>query len=243
MFCYTILRDSSLGLRLLTIIAFRESYADRQSGQKWRLNFAGCVILPLDESLKFPNPWVTGVIIPKMTNLLRPRVASVETTIDIYVVSELPSLLLGRAWIQEVRLLRGVRNHIYYIRGPLGNLIKLPNPISTTEADTDSVTGEYETALVAEELLTAAEARECELGESGDETISEDEVWKDTVSRQSIEDDLYSVDHLTEKVITLKKRLDELDDVFDVIRQSLTGGKHSKQRRLVRVEAPSGRPD
>jgi len=124
------------------------------------------------------------------------QVAGVKTTIDTYVVSELPSLLLGRAWIQEVRLLRGVGNHIYYIRGPLGNLIELPNPTSTTEADTDSVTGECETALVAEELPTAAEAGECELGESGDETISEDEVWKDTVSRQSTEDDLYSVDRI-----------------------------------------------
>ena len=112
------------------------------------------------------------------------------------MVSELPSLLLGRAWIQEVRLLRGVGNHIYYIQGPLRNLIELPNPISTTEADTDSVTGECETALVAKELPTAAEAGECELGESGDETISEDEVWKDTVSRQSTEDDLYSVDRI-----------------------------------------------
>jgi hypothetical protein len=124
------------------------------------------------------------------------QVAGVETTIDTYVVSELPSLLLGRAWIQEIRLLRGVGNHIYYIRGPLGNLIKLPNPTSTTEVDTDSVTGECETALVAEELPTAAEARECELGESGDETISEDEAWKDTVSCQSTEDDLYSVDRI-----------------------------------------------
>ncbi len=45
-------------------------------------------------------------------------------------------------------------------------------------------------------MPTAAEAGECELGESGDETISEDEVWKDTVSRQSTEDDLYSVDRI-----------------------------------------------
>jgi hypothetical protein len=73
-FCFMIPRESSLGSWLLTNIAFRESHADGQSGQKWSLNFAGCVILPLDESLKFPNPWVTGVIAPKMTNLLRPRV-------------------------------------------------------------------------------------------------------------------------------------------------------------------------
>jgi hypothetical protein len=131
------------------------------------------------------------------------QVAGVETTIDAYVVSELPSLLLGRPWIQEVRLLRDVGNHIHYIRGPLGNLIKLPNPASTTEADTDAVTGEREAAPV--ELPTATEAGECELGElastyesihSGDETIGEDEVWEDSVSRQSTEDDLYSVDRI-----------------------------------------------
>jgi hypothetical protein len=124
------------------------------------------------------------------------QVAGVETTIDTYVVSELTSLLLGRAWIQEVRLLRGVGNHIYYIRGPLGNLIKLPNPASATEADTDFVTGEREAAPAAEDLPTAAEAGGCELGDSGDETTSEEEVWKDTVSRQSTEDDLYSVDRV-----------------------------------------------
>jgi hypothetical protein len=54
-------------------------------------------------------------------------------------------------------------------------------------------------------LPTAAEAGEYELSElastyesidSGDETISEDEVWEDTISRQSIEDDLYSVNHI-----------------------------------------------
>jgi hypothetical protein len=88
MFCYTILRDSSLGLRLLTIIAFQESHADGQSGQKWSLNFAGCVILPLDESLKFPNSWVTGVIAPKMTNLLRPRVETRQ--VPMPQVAQLP---------------------------------------------------------------------------------------------------------------------------------------------------------
>jgi hypothetical protein len=92
------------------------------------------------------------------------------------VVSELPSLLLSRAWIQEVRLLRGIRNHIYYIQGPLRNLIKLPNPTSITEANKDSVTRECETALVTKELLIAIEAREYKLSELGDEIISEDEV-------------------------------------------------------------------
>jgi hypothetical protein len=56
-------------------------------------------------------------------------------------------------------------------------------------------------------LPTAAEAGECKLGElsstyesidsaTGDETISENEVWEDAVSRQSTEKDLYSVDHI-----------------------------------------------
>jgi hypothetical protein len=53
----------------------------------------------------------------------------------------------------------------------------------------------------------------------------------------------FTMKDLTEKVETLEKRLDDLGDVFDVIRKSLPGGKHGKQRRSVRVEAPSGRPD
>jgi hypothetical protein len=135
------------------------------------------------------------------------QVASIETIINTYVVSELPSLLLGKAWIQEVRLLRGVGNHIYHIRGPLGNLIKLPNPASTTKADTVFVTRERDAAPVTEELPIAAGARECELGElvstyepidsaTRDEMVSEDKVWEDTASCQNTEDDLYSVDHL-----------------------------------------------
>ncbi|KAF8862730.1 hypothetical protein BDZ45DRAFT_686558 [Acephala macrosclerotiorum] len=133
-------------------------------------------------------------------------VAGVETTINTCVVSELPSLLLGRAWIQEVRLLRDFENHTLYIPGPLGNLNELPDPAPTTEADTDFVTGEYQGAPVVGELPTAAEAGKCELSElastyesidsaTGDETISEDEVWEEAVSRQS-SDDLYSVDRI-----------------------------------------------
>jgi hypothetical protein len=48
---------------------------------------------------------------------------------------------------------------------------------------------------------------------------------------------------LTEKVEKLEKRLGDLGDVFEAIRKSLTGGKNGKQRRSVRVEASSGRPD
>jgi hypothetical protein len=99
------------------------------------------------------------------------------------VISKLPFLLLNKLWIQEVKLLRDVRNHIYYIQRPLGNLIKLLNPASITKADMDAVIGEREAALV--KLLTVTEARECELSELAstyksihlrNETISEDEV-------------------------------------------------------------------
>ena len=135
------------------------------------------------------------------------QVAGVETTINTCVVSELPSLLLGRAWIREVRLLRDFENHTYYIPGPFANLNELPEPASTTEADTDFVMEEREEAPVAEELPTAAEAGECELGElastyesidsaTGDETISEDEIWEDSVSHQSSEGNIYSVDRI-----------------------------------------------
>lgn len=47
---------------------------------------------------------------------------------------------------------------------------------------------------------------------------------------------------LTEKVETLEKRLNELSDVFDVIRKSLAS-EHGKQRHSVRVKVRSGRPD
>ncbi|KAL5316311.1 hypothetical protein ACEPPN_015356 [Leptodophora sp. 'Broadleaf-Isolate-01'] len=135
------------------------------------------------------------------------QVAGVETMINTCVVSELPSLLLGRAWIQEVRLLRDFENHTLYISGPLGGLNKLPDPASPTEADTDFGTGERQGAPAVEQLPTAVEPGGCELGElantcesigsaAGDETISEDEVWEDAVSRQSTEDDLYSVDRI-----------------------------------------------
>lgn len=131
----------------------------------------------------------------------RIQVASVETIIDTYIVSGLPSLLLGRAWIQEVRLLRDFENHTYYILGPLENLNELPDPASTTEANTDFVTGEREEAPVAEELPRVAEAAECKLSESidsvsGDETISGDEVQEDTISYKSSEDNIYSVDRI-----------------------------------------------
>ena len=52
------------------------------------------------------------------------RVARVETTIDAYMVSELPSLLLGREWIPQINLLSDFRNHRYYISGPYANLIQ-----------------------------------------------------------------------------------------------------------------------
>lgn len=135
------------------------------------------------------------------------QVAGIETTINTCVVSGLSSLLLGREWIQEVRLLRDFENHTCYILGPLGDLKELPDPTPTTEADTNFVTGEYQGSPVVEELPTAAEAGKCEPGELastyvptdsaiGDETMSEDDVWEDSVSRQSSEEDLYSVDRI-----------------------------------------------
>ena len=48
--------------------------------------------------------------------------------------------------------------------------------------------------------------------------------------------------NLTEKVETLERRLDELGDVFDIIRKSLTG-EHGKQRHSVRIKALSRQPD
>ena len=49
------------------------------------------------------------------------------------------------------------------------------------------------------------------------------------------------MENLTEKVETLERRLDELGDVFDIIRKSLTD-EHGKQRYSVRIKAPSRRP-
>jgi hypothetical protein len=53
------------------------------------------------------------------------QVASVETTIDACVVSELPSLLLGREWIRQINLLSDFGNHKYSIPGLYGNLIQV----------------------------------------------------------------------------------------------------------------------
>ena len=83
--------------------------------------------------------------------------------------------------------MRDFKNHIYYIPGPFTNLNELSEPVSITEADTDFVIKEREEALIAEELLTAAEAGECELSKListyksidsaiRDETISKDEI-------------------------------------------------------------------
>jgi hypothetical protein len=106
-------------------------------------------------------------------------------------------------------------NHIYYILGPHGNLNKLPDPapIARAKAETEFATGAVvirEETLMANEVPTATEDyerrrnRECELGELasvdesaiGDETISDAEVFEDTVSRQSSDDDLYDIDRI-----------------------------------------------
>lgn len=53
----------------------------------------------------------------------------------------------------------------------------------------------------------------------------------------------FVIKDLTEKVKTLKKRLDDLGDVFNVIRKSLTSGKNGKRRSLGLIKALSGQPD
>ena len=66
------------------------------------------------------------------------RVAGVETTIDACVVSELPSLLLGREWIRQINLLSNFGNYKYYIPGLYGNLIQVLDlgTAVTTETET-----------------------------------------------------------------------------------------------------------
>jgi hypothetical protein len=73
-------------------------------------------------------------------------------------------------------LLKNIENHIYYIQGPLKDLIKLFNLISTTKVNTDSVTGEHKAALIAKKLPTTVETRECKLSKSKDKIISKDKV-------------------------------------------------------------------
>jgi hypothetical protein len=142
-------------------------------------------------------------------------VANIESTIDACVVSELSSLLLGWEWTQQVNLLSDLGNHTYYILGPHGNLNKLPDPtpIARAKAKTEFATGAVvmrEETLIADEVPTATEDyerrrnREYKLGElasvnesaTGDETISDAEVFEDTVSYQSSDDDLYDVDRI-----------------------------------------------
>ena len=64
-------------------------------------------------------------------------VADIETTIDACVVSEVPSLLLGGEWIQQMNLLSDFGNHKYYIPGLSANLIPVLDlgATVTTEAD------------------------------------------------------------------------------------------------------------
>jgi hypothetical protein len=143
------------------------------------------------------------------------KVANIELTINAYVVSELSSLLLGWEWTQQVNLLSDLGNHTYYIPGPHGNLNKLPDPapVARVEAKTEFATGAVvirEETLIVDKAPTASEDyerrrnRECELGELasvnesaiGDKTISDAEVFENTVSRQSLDNDLYDVDRI-----------------------------------------------
>jgi hypothetical protein len=70
------------------------------------------------------------------------RVADVETTIDRCVASEVPSLLLGGEWIQQMNLLSDFGNHKYYIPGLSVNLIQVLGLGTdvTTEAETSEST-------------------------------------------------------------------------------------------------------
>lgn len=72
------------------------------------------------------------------------RVAGVETTIDACVVSELPSLLLGREWIRQVDLLSDFGNHKYYIPGLYGNLTQVLDLelAEVNELDESNITSE-----------------------------------------------------------------------------------------------------
>jgi hypothetical protein len=112
-------------------------------------------------------------------------------------------------------LLSDLGNHTYYILRPYRNLNKLPDPIpiARAKAKTEFVTGAVvirEETLIADKVLTATEdyERRCnrkyELSElasvnesaTGDETISDAKVFEDTVSYQSLDDDLYDVDRI-----------------------------------------------
>ena len=98
------------------------------------------------------------------------RVAGVETTIDACVVSELPSLLLGREWIRQINLLSDFGNHKYYILGLYGNLIQVID-LGT------SLTTEIETS----ESITATEIRTSKIvavnkRDESDTTIDNDEI-------------------------------------------------------------------
>jgi hypothetical protein len=66
------------------------------------------------------------------------RVAGVETKIDVCIVSELPSLLLGREWIRQVNLMSDLKNHKCYIPGPYGNLIQVLDLGTATIAEIES---------------------------------------------------------------------------------------------------------
>jgi hypothetical protein len=70
------------------------------------------------------------------------HVAGAETMIDACVVSELPSLLLGREWIRQINLLSDFGNCKSYIPGLHGNLIQVLDlgTAITTETETSEST-------------------------------------------------------------------------------------------------------
>jgi hypothetical protein len=103
-------------------------------------------------------------------------------------------------------LLSDLGNHTYYIPGPCGNLNKLPDPAPAARAKAET---EFATrAVIIREETTknckrrcSEEYELCELASvnesiSGDKTISDATVFEDTVSCQSLDNDLYYVDRI-----------------------------------------------
>jgi hypothetical protein len=109
-------------------------------------------------------------------------------------------------------------NYIYYILRPYRNLNKLPDltPIAKAKAKTEFATRAVvirEETLIANKVLTVTKDyerhhnRECKLSElasvnesaTGDKTISNAKVFEDTVSYQSLDNNLYNVNHILAK--------------------------------------------
>jgi hypothetical protein len=85
------------------------------------------------------------------------QVASVETNIDAYVVSELPSLLLGREWIRQINLLSDFGNHKYYISGLYGNLTQVLDLRTAVATETETCESATAGEIAAREQTAAVD--------------------------------------------------------------------------------------